>query len=761
MTSCYLPINMNNETHLTFQLVMLLRNDLYPWFYENFINIFIHGEERTTIEFVDNVGESFSFLIDETITHDYKYFLSLDNPIAFIKERISNGFYTAIWVDKYYIPGAIEQADQHFVHPIFIYGYDDSSNCFAFVNFSWDKGIVKNDIKYDDLLKAVQSVQKYYIYGGGDVSINRTMYCFRQKADYARKPFSITAFNEELKNYIYSNPGDIKARYQWYPQQNAIYGLKVYDRFIYVLNHIQEGYYIVFKSIGDFVLHKQYMYARLTYIMEQYDLPEECCLCIKSFSRVVRLIESIKMLNIKYAIRDKTIPAALSLNPEFLQKAVQILSDARQLEYKLLPEIYQYLSDTILYHKNTDNIEITSHVYSIRNDCACIEVKLNSDEFIKNIDFNITQNTLQLIPHGTLVLADGEEYMIPELKGKRGRAYTLSIIPKKISGFAYYLPNICMDIKEMITLVPNGLIKSYIWYFNKGTSDGWGPAHDIKRSEIGTQLICWPADRDPNIVKNNFHINGDIAKYVYIKYGFNYYNETAQIFFSTSEAQQFSEDKSKIFAVCPGSSVIEYIVDMSDQVSWKGDISSLRFDPSSYELLLDKGLDSKFFIDYIEVSDRMPEYNSLKQFCGSQGINGWFYYTYDNGITYREMNYNDEGEKYINLKCPSLFIDKMEQTSCNHIASVRKFVAQASGIYSIHVKLDPQTPNCETILTIRKNHKIVKVYSAQEFHEVLLQDYIEHGESFGFEYYNNNANTVENIHLEVDITKISDSSIES
>lgn len=761
MEYCYLPINMNKESHLTFQLVMLLRNDLYQWFYENFINIFIQGEERVTIEFVDNIGEAFSFLIDETITHDLEYFCGLENPISFVKDRINNGFYTAFWVDKYYIPGAVEQEKQHYVHPIFIYGYNDITDCFSFVNFSWDKGIVKNEIQYAALTDAVCAVGKYYMHGGSKTSIHNTVYSFRQKADYTRKPFSLVAFNEELKNYIYSIPGDIKFRCQWYPQNDAIYGLKVYDRFIYVLNHIQDGYYVVFKAIGDFVLHKQYMYARLKYIMEHYDLSDECCSYIEAFSMVVKLIESIKMLNIKYAIKDKTIPAALSLNPEFLSKAVRILTEARQLEYDLLPKIYTYLTDTMLYHKDADNTVIASQqVYSIDNNCTCIEVRFDKNEILKNIDFCIKRDTSQWIPKGTLVLSDGEEYMIPELKGKQGRAYMLSVTPKKVSGFTYRLSDLDKNIIKFIQLVPCGLQSSYKWDFNTGTSDNWSPAHDIKRAEVNNQLICWPLDRDPNIVKSNFHINGDVAKYIYIKYGYNYQNGTAQIFYSTSEAHQFSGDKSKTFAVCSGDSSIEYIVDMSDQKLWRGDISSLRFDPSSYELMLDKGIDSKFYIDYIEVSSRMPEYSSSKQFYGSQGINGWFYYTYDNGITYREMQYDTESGKYLHSSCPALYIDETEQNSCNLVVSVRRFVVPADGTYLVKVIPVMKTPNYNTYLTIRKNHIIIEKDRISDLDEISIQSFLEYGESLNFEYYNDDSNSNEIIGMDVIIKKISDEKTE-
>ncbi len=70
MNPTLLPINTKRETRLAFHLSMILQHHIYPWFYEKYINLIIHGDREIVIDFIDNkVDASYREYMDERITY--------------------------------------------------------------------------------------------------------------------------------------------------------------------------------------------------------------------------------------------------------------------------------------------------------------------------------------------------------------------------------------------------------------------------------------------------------------------------------------------------------------------------------------------------------------------------------------------------------------------------------------------------------------------------------------------------------------------
>lgn len=70
MNPTLLPINTKRETRLSFHLSMVLQHHIYPWFYEKYINLIIHGDRDIVIDFIDNkIDASYREYIDERITY--------------------------------------------------------------------------------------------------------------------------------------------------------------------------------------------------------------------------------------------------------------------------------------------------------------------------------------------------------------------------------------------------------------------------------------------------------------------------------------------------------------------------------------------------------------------------------------------------------------------------------------------------------------------------------------------------------------------
>ena len=105
-------------------------------------------------------------------------------------------------------------------------------------------------------------------------------------------------------------------------------------------------------------------------------------------------------------------------------------------------------------------------------------------------------------------------------------------------------------------------------------------------------------------------------------------------------------------------------------------------------------------------------YNNLKDYCKTQGINGWFYYSYNGDITYKELVWDQENNIWFSYNNPKLQIGKNFQSSANQFSAVRRWVCPAYGIYCIKIKILPLTQCKYSVFYIKKNFstsiKIIK-----------------------------------------------------
>ncbi|MCL2311269.1 MAG: hypothetical protein FWC41_02095, partial [Firmicutes bacterium] len=169
-----LYINTSKEMHLSFNLC-IVHPELYEWFYENFVNIVILGDSQYFTDFIDNsIDYSYRELMDERVVHSYGDFPEEDSIIRYLIDSIGRDFYSAVWVDKYYIPDNESYMSWHFVHGILVYGYDDAKKTVSFVNFSFEKGIILQEIAYGDFIQAFANGEKHYKQGGGTFTLSET-----------------------------------------------------------------------------------------------------------------------------------------------------------------------------------------------------------------------------------------------------------------------------------------------------------------------------------------------------------------------------------------------------------------------------------------------------------------------------------------------------------------------------------------------------------------------------------------------------------
>jgi hypothetical protein len=256
-------------------------------------------------------------------------------------------------------------------------------------------------------------------------------------------------------------------------------------------------------------------------------------------------------------------------------------------------------------------------------------------------------------------------------------------------------------------------------------------------------------DNDP-ILKTCAYIDADKYKYIKITYKTNCKSDIGQIFFDINEEEDFKENRSKMFNVNSNNVFCTYLIDMSDNIYWKGMITRLRFDPAYYDF---KG-PGTCIVKSIEVTDEKPEYCSVKDFCNTQGINGWSYHYSNKTLEYKELSWDIEKNLWV---CPNdyeLYISVDIQSSCNQFATIRKWSCPVTGKYKVILNYSFLAVSGDSELIFKKNH--INVASFQESNigkndEYNCDIFLETGDSLFFEIYNKQEIKVEclvDIHIE-------------
>ena len=770
-----LYINVNKETHLNFVLCTIVRPELYSWFYENFINIAIIGDIQNEIEFVDNCGDnSCREVMGERKSYTYDDFPQDEDIIEHLIENIDNDFYSAMWVDKYYMPGNESYMNWHFVHGIMVYGYDDINKTISFVNFSFEKGIILQEISYSDFIAAFINGKTYYKQGGGTATLTETVTNFTVKLEQKNNAFELDRFMSELHDYLYSMVNVAKLRRVDINSNEITYGISAYDKLIGAIDQYTQGsieQIISFKSFADMCLHKEYMYNRLKYIENNYEVTLECRNKIDEFKKVPKLWNIAKLRSMKYNVMAGTMAAMFSYDSRFISRFTDILKESQSAEKEILKYIYDSLKKYALLKDKMQNI-IKKEDYDIKyfeNGRARImfcDPKLI--ESIEIIDNNALTNNDAI---KKVYFSDGSK---SEVQGKQYnilRKTRIAFKPKKAEWFEYSesgkndsdkLRNLDFYIYRPSEKVYWDFNASRYLYCKRKTEADFNKIFanisrvDGQKQNFGFTMI----GNDPNI-SYDVSFDMDKSKYIYIKYKTTCQSENAQLFYATYDYPMLSETQSKVFTISPNDRSLEYIVDMSDDEKWNGVAKQIRFDPVSYDNTSKEG---ECTIEYIEISDRLPAYGSEKDYARTHGANGWSYHTHNNGTTYREMAWDGQKETWVAFGDGEIMVTPTLQTSKNHMASVRRWICPSEGKYVVKCKYEQKTYGGNasreqlTHFTIRRNHRVTKKNTYDQKSQTLAGDYeaeiaLETGESLSFEFYNGNERTTEVMEIEIAIER--------
>ncbi len=107
------------------------------------------------MDFVDNIiDESYQRLYSERVCYASQMIPSGETLIHILTENINKKFYSYLWLDKYEIPETDEYHKKHYVHPVLVYGYDETERVLFIINFTWNKGSYLQKVSYEEIKKA-------------------------------------------------------------------------------------------------------------------------------------------------------------------------------------------------------------------------------------------------------------------------------------------------------------------------------------------------------------------------------------------------------------------------------------------------------------------------------------------------------------------------------------------------------------------------------------------------------------------------------
>jgi len=289
-----------------------------------------------------------------------------------------------------------------------------------------------------------------------------------------------------------------------------------------------------------------------------------------------------------------------------------------------------------------------------------------------------------------------------------------------------------------------------------GILSGFLSAGDIAETYLydGNVLYTVTGD-DPVLVNRTVMVDATAMKYIRITLSSTCESETAQIFFARAagdgEPIAISEENSVSFTCSPHGDTITYIVDMTCCETWGGTVHIIRLDPAVFNNRKTKG---EVRMMGFEATDTLPVYGSARDFCGAQGVNGWFYYShYNGGITYRELAWDNGTWRGHNMD--ELEISGRCQTSRHNIASVRKWVCPADGVYEVEATYSQRGDSDLAGFVVKHDLEVLHKKRYRDENARLQGRYegkmrMKRGEALFFEFCNPYQEMDD--HLDIDIT---------
>ena len=576
-----LPINTDPETHINFYLSMILTNEnMRAWFYERYINLVMYED---IIDFIDNIN--YSGIIGHV--RSYSWDEGKQRGICkVIKEVIQGNGFLNFWVDEYNLPCSIRYQKQHFVHPIIVYGYDDRKKIFNAWFFDIGRGYRTVEILQQDFINAVDDVKDHYQEGGTDESINQTIAIYGVYASFPALPFNLEVFLSQLKDYLY---GQNNSLLQWYTlgrpelfaSQTVFFGINIYLRLIEIFQNGLTDFFLPYKSLHDFILQKKQLLLRLKFIQDYYEVNDEYCQCVLQIEKVKDLLENVRLMNMRFLMKEGRNPATISNNIKILSKILAALKESYNIEMQVIPKIYKLLH-ALAYPKNYFCNYETKTLTMFEGDFRDEYIEFNltgCGQYLYRIDV-LREGEYEFIDlQEKLILNNEQVYYIESDSPDHLPIRRIDFQACLVNNIKIYTDITRAKYKFILFLLPGQENREGCTLrFDKDTD--WHNFHHIENIVYKETYIKFNITGiDPNMTYNNLGVNADHVKYIQVRMKTNDKICLSKIFFSTVDSPNISPEKSVEFHIHPDDNMRTYTIDMSEHPKWKGLIQTIRLDP--------------------------------------------------------------------------------------------------------------------------------------------------------------------------------------
>ena len=355
-------INVNLDHALNLSIILADEN-LFPWFYESYVQLFSvrlfrrrvagfieivspndrRGDEVENVEvhFVASPGARW---LDES--HVRLLFGSEpEDIVSFIIRSINLGCYLRIEVDENYLPGKRSYGKRQFIHPAMVYGYDNEARQLKVMGFDAKGYFTKLTFSYDDFRRAYESSRQF----NPEIAVSRGLVMLirpkRIKPYRTQYPFSVGRFLKQLDNYLSSRVEsavkfELTAFFQKGTDIDASFrcGQSVYEHFVLGLEEAARGNFAMmdYKSMHTLFEQKRFLRAAFGYIMAEHKLEGKLDQMVKDFESVSQEFHSMRWKFIRFNFTRDT---------KLIKQIIEQFHPAKDKELQLLRQIHDQLQE--------------------------------------------------------------------------------------------------------------------------------------------------------------------------------------------------------------------------------------------------------------------------------------------------------------------------------------------------------------------------------------------------------------------------------
>jgi hypothetical protein len=134
-----------------------------------------------------------------------------DMNIQYLKEKIAEGNYVFLGMDRFYYPGGVEYQTSHLIHQSLFVGFDEDKQCFILLEDCVRLGYMELfELPYANFTEAMLEVYKD--------KVELSFRCFRIHSDAADNPFKVRKeiVSASLKRHLALHRFEMEATYEYH-----------------------------------------------------------------------------------------------------------------------------------------------------------------------------------------------------------------------------------------------------------------------------------------------------------------------------------------------------------------------------------------------------------------------------------------------------------------------------------------------------------------------------------------------------------------